>query len=47
MHLVSIIRFKAKKGKYEFEINNGSDVIAVGQILEIKKKGMSEVNLFG
>lgn len=36
-----------KKGKYEFEIINGSDVIAVGQRFEIKKKGMSEVNLFG
>ena len=36
-----------KKGKYEFEIINGNDAIAVGQKFEIKKKGMSEVNLFG
>ena len=35
-----------KKGKYTFDIVNGSDVIAVGQQFEIKKKGMSEVNLF-
>ena len=36
-----------KKGMYEFEIINGSDVLAIGQRFEIKKKGMSEVNLFG
>ena len=34
------------KGKYVFDIVNGNDVIAVGQQFEIKKKGMSEVNLF-
>lgn len=36
-----------KKGKFSFEIINGSDVLAVGQQFEIRKKGMSEVNLFG
>ena len=36
-----------KKGTYDFEIINGSDVIAIEQRFEIKKKGMSEVNLFG
>ena len=35
-----------KKGNYRFDIVNGSDVIAIGQLFEIKKKGMSEVNLF-
>lgn len=35
-----------RKGKYTFDIINGSDVIAIGQQFEIKKKGMSEVNLF-
>lgn len=36
-----------RKGKYTFDIVNGNDVIAIGQQFEIKKKGMSEVNLFG
>lgn len=36
-----------KKGKFSFDIVNGSDVLAVGQLFEIKKKGMSEANLFG
>lgn len=35
-----------KKGTYTFDIINGSDVIAIGQRFEIKKKGLSEVNLF-
>lgn len=35
-----------KKGKFSFDIVNGSDVLAVGQQFEIKKKGMSELNLF-
>lgn len=36
-----------RKGVYEFSIHNGSDELASGQRFEIKKKGMSEVNLFG
>ena len=36
-----------RKGKYSFDIVNGSDVLAVGQRFEIRKKGMSEVDLFG
>ena len=36
-----------KKGNYEFSIHNGSDILASGQRFEIKKKGMSEVDLFG
>ena len=36
-----------KKGNYEFSIHNGSDILASGQSFEIKKKGMSEVDLFG
>lgn len=36
-----------KKGKFVFDIVNGSDVLASQQQFEIKKKGMSEVNLFG
>ena len=36
-----------KKGSYEFSIHNGSDILASGQRFEIKKKGMSEVDLFG
>ena len=36
-----------RKGKYTFDIVNGNNVIAIGQQFEIKKKGMSEVNLFG
>lgn len=36
-----------KKGKFVFDIVNGSDVLAAQQQFEIKKKGMSEVNLFG
>lgn len=36
-----------KRGNYSFEIVNGSEVLAVGQQFEIKKKGISEVNLFG
>lgn len=36
-----------RKGKYEFSIYNGSDELTSGQWFEIKKKGMSEVNLFG
>ncbi len=35
-----------KKGKYFFDIVNGSDIIATDQLFEIKKKGISEVNLF-
>lgn len=35
-----------RKGRYRFDIVNGSDVIAIDQMFEIKKKGMSEVNLF-
>ncbi len=37
----------SKKGIYSFDIINGCDVIAVGQQFEIKKKGISEVDLFG
>ena len=36
-----------KKGIYSFDILKGNDVISVGQHFEIKKKGMSEVDLFG
>ena len=36
-----------KKGKYNFDIVNGSDVYATGQQFEIKKKGFSDNNLFG
>ena len=36
-----------KKGKYTFDILNGNNPIATGQNFEIKKKGFSEVNLFG
>lgn len=36
-----------KKGTYSFDIVNGSETLAVGQQFEIKKKGMSEVDLFG
>lgn len=36
----------SKKGKFSFDIYNGSDVLAVGQVFEIKKKGISETNLF-
>ena len=36
-----------KKGKYKFDILNGNEVLAFGQQFEIKKKGMTEVNLFG
>ena len=35
-----------RKGQYTFDIVNSSDVIAIGQQFEIKKKGMAEVNLF-
>lgn len=35
-----------RKGKYTFDIVNGSDLVAIGQQFEIKKKGLSEVNLF-
>lgn len=35
-----------KKGKYSFDIQIGSSIIAVGQQFEIKKKGMSENSLF-
>lgn len=34
------------KGTYHFDILNGSDVIASSQAFEIRKKGMSENNLF-
>ncbi len=37
----------SKKGRYTFDIIDGCDIIAIGQQFEIKKKGMSEVNLFG
>ena len=36
-----------KKGIYKFDILNGSNVLVVGQQFEIKKKGLSENNLFG
>lgn len=36
-----------KKGKYSFDIVNGSDVYATNQQFEIKKKGISDNNLFG
>lgn len=36
-----------KKGKFTFDIFYGSQKVAGGQQFEIKKKGMSEVNLFG
>ena len=39
--------YYTRKGKYTFDIINGNDVIAFGQQFEIKKKGISEVNLFG
>lgn len=35
-----------KKGKFTFDIVNGSEVLAVEQQFEIKKKGMTEVSLF-
>ena len=37
----------SKKGIYTFDILNGSDILAVNQQFEIKKKSMSENNLFG
>lgn len=36
----------SKKGKYTFDIVNGSDVLATRQQFEIEKKGMTEINLF-
>ena len=36
-----------KKGKYTCDILNGNDAVATNQYFEIKKKGMSENNLFG
>ncbi len=36
----------SKKGKYTFDIVNGSDMLATGQQFEIEKKGMTEINLF-
>lgn len=36
-----------KKGKFTFDIFCGSQKVVGGQQFEIKKKGMSEVNLFG
>ena len=35
-----------KKGKYTFDILNGSDTLASNILFEVKKKGMSEVSLF-
>lgn len=35
-----------RKGKFTFDIVNGNDVLAIEQQFEIKKKGMSEVNMF-
>lgn len=36
----------SKKGKFSIDILNGEDVIATGQQFEIKKKGMSQNNMF-
>ncbi len=36
----------SKKGTYSFDIYNGSSVLSIGQRFEIKKKGMSTVDLF-
>lgn len=36
-----------KKGKYSFDIMNGSETYARDQMFEIKKKGFAEVDLFG
>lgn len=36
----------SKKGEYTFDILLGNDVIAENQVFEIKKKGMTEVDLF-
>lgn len=35
-----------RKGKYSFDILNGSDTLATNLMFEIKKKGMAEVSLF-
>ena len=35
-----------RKGKYTFDILNGSDTLATNIVFEIKKKGIAEVNLF-
>ena len=35
-----------RKGKYTFDILNGSDTLATNVMFEIKKKGMDEVSLF-
>ena len=35
-----------KKGKYSFDILDGSDTLASSILFEVKKKGMSEVSLF-
>ncbi len=35
-----------KKGNYKFDILNGGEILATDVQFEIKKKGMSEVNLF-
>lgn len=35
-----------RKGKYTFDILNGSDTLAINLTFEIKKKGMAEVSLF-
>ena len=36
----------AKKGIYQANIFNGSDVLSINNIFEVSKKGMTEVSLF-
>ena len=43
---VEVATAKVKKGKYTFDILNGSDTLASSILFEVKKKGMSEVSLF-
>ena len=36
----------SKKGRFSIDILNGGDILAIGQQFEIKKKGISETNMF-